>query len=130
MREIAPDEAYRLYDCLEQLAEHHNRVSVHFKGQYPLTPSADEIRQFEQELSEGSSRIAVAENGRSVAGFCKISFDGDAGTLEYLVVLEPERGKGYGGALMDWAMESFRERGVRYIDVKVVYGNDAVGLYE
>ena len=129
MREIGPDEAHRLYECLEALAEHHNRVSVYFKGRYPLTPSKDRIRAFERELQEGRSFIAAVEKDGQITGFCKIGADGGKGVLEYLVVLPQERGKGHGAALMEWALGRFRALGVREIEVKTVYGNDAVQLY-
>ena len=130
IREINPEEAWKLYECLEALAEHHNKVSIHFKGCYPLTPSMQKIKQFESELEKGQSRIAVAENGSNILGFCKIGTDGNAGILEYLVVLDQERGKGYGAALMDWALNTFSKLEVNEINVKVVYGNEAVHLYE
>lgn len=130
IREIHSEETGKLYECLEALAEHHNKVSVHFKGCYPQTPSGKRIKQFERELEEGKSRIAVAENDSHIVGFCKIGTDGSTGVLEILVVLDQERGKGYGAALMDWAMNTFQELGVNEIDVKVVYGNEAVRLYE
>lgn len=130
MREISSKETEKLYECLEALAEHHNRVSAHFKGCYPLTPFEQTVRRFAGEIEEGSSRIAVEEEGGTVIGFCKINTGGSTGVLEYLVVLERERGKGHGAALMDWALGRFRELGIRDIEVKVVYGNDAVRLYE
>lgn len=131
IREINSEETGKLYECLEALAEHHNKVSVHFKGCYPQTPSGQRIKQFGNELEEGKSHIAVIENDSgNVIGFCKIGTDGNTGVLEYLVVLDRERGKGYGAALMDWAMNSFRKLEVREINVKVVYGNEAVHLYE
>ena len=130
MREITSKETGKLYRCLEALAEHHNQVSVHFKGQYPRTSSEQKITAFEQELEEGRTNIAVAENGTEVVGFCKINIGNSAGVLEYLVVLDQERGKGYGAALMDWALNRFRDSGMKEIDVKVVYGNDAIHFYE
>ena len=130
IREIKSGETGKLYECLEALAEHHNKVSVHFKGCYPQTPSGKRIRQFESELEEDKSRIAVVENDSKIIGFCKIGTDGSTGILEYLVVLDQERGKGYGAALMDWALNTFRKLGVNEIDVKVVYGNEAIHLYE
>ena len=72
IREIHSEETGKLYECLEALAEHHNKVSVHFKGSYPKTPSEERIKQFESELEEGKSRIAVIENGNDFVGFCKI----------------------------------------------------------
>lgn len=63
-------------------------------------------------------------------GFCKIDICGNVGKLDYLVVLKEYRGKGYGKALMDWAMSSFDGNGVHHIEVKVVDGNEAIYLYE
>ena len=130
MREINPNETDKLYECLEALAEHHNQVSVYFKGHYPQTPSEQKIRQFESELEEGRARIAVAENDGKVIGFCKINTDARPGVLEYLVVLDRERGKGYGAAFMDWALNTFQTFGINDIDVKVVYDNEAIRFYE
>ena len=130
MREINSKETGKLYECLEALAEHHNQVSVYFKGHYPQTPSEQKIRQFESELEEGRARIAVAENDGKVIGFCKINTDARPGVLEYLVVLDRERGKGYGAAFMDWALNTFQTLGINDIDVKVVYGNEAIRFYE
>ena len=130
MREINPNETDKLYECLEALAEHHNQVSVYFKGHYPQTPSEQKIRQFESELEEGRARIAVAENDGKVIGFCKINTDARPGVLEYLVVLDRERGKGYGAAFMDWALNTFQTFGINDIDVKVVYDNEAIHFYE
>ena len=130
IREIHSAEAGKLYECLEALAEHHNKVSIHFKGRYPRTTTKEKMKQFETELEEGKSRIAVVENNSHIIGFCKIGTDGNTGILEYLVVLDSERGKGYGTELMDWAMNTFRKLEVNEINVKVVYGNEAVHLYE
>lgn len=130
MREISPKETGKLYDCLEALAEHHNQVSAYFQGCYPRTPSEQKTVQFEKELEEGRSRIAVAEKDDQVIGFCKINTDGSPGVLEYLVVLDRERGKGYGAAFMEWALNTFRELGIDDIDVKVVYGNETIRFYE
>ena len=130
MREISPNETGKLYDCLEALAKHHNQVSVHFKGDYPQIPSEEKIVQFGKELEEGKSRIAVIENDHNVIGFCKINTDGSRGVLEYLVILDQERGKGYGATFMDWALDTFRLLGIHEIDVKAVYGNEAIRFYE
>ena len=130
MREISPNETGKLYDCLEALAKYHNQVSVHFKGDYPQIPSEQKLVQIGKELEEGRSRIAVVENDQKIIGFCKINMDGSRGVLEYLVVLDQERGKGYGAALMDWAMNAFRKHGINEIDIKAVYGNEAIRFYE
>ena len=52
-------------------------------------------------------------------------------TFDFNIVLAEFRGHGYGGVLMDWAMETFRALGVSRIEVKVVDGNAAaLRLYE
>ena len=130
MREMNSNETGKLYECLEALAKHHNSVSEYFQGCYPQQPSEQKVVQFEKELEEGGSRIAVVENDNRVTGFCKISTDAGTGVLEYLVVLDQERGKGYGAAFMDWALNALRELGIDHIDVKVVYGNEAIRFYE
>ena len=65
-----------------------------------------------------------------IAGFCKADICGENGKLDYLVVRKEFRGKGYGKALMDWAMELFERFKVNHIEVKVVDGNETIHLYE
>lgn len=130
LREIAEDEALRLMPCLEALARHHNRVSVHFRGCYPKAPLDETIVRFRRELSQGRSRIAVAEADGTAVGFCKVDLEGALGCLDYLIVLDEYRGQGLGDALMGWALATLQEQGVRDIDVKVADGNDATSFYE
>ncbi len=129
MRLLAYGEAGRLEECLEALAAHHNKVSVHFRGTYPKRPYKDTLASFEEGLRSGRSRIAVVGE-KKILGFCKIDIDGADGKLDYLVVLKEARGKGYGGRLLGWALDAFRESGVRRIELRVVDGNDAAGFYE
>lgn len=130
MREIGANEVVRLHGCLEALAAHHNRVSVHFKGAYPSQPYEAKLSGFADALERGSSRIAVVEEQGAVTGFCKVDLDGARGKLDYLIVLPDFRGRGYGRTLMDWAMAAFAEAGVHHVEVKVVDGNDTIHLYE
>lgn len=130
MREIKAEETYKVYDCLEYLGEHHNEVSVYFKGHYPTITSSDLIKQFEEELEKGGSFIAVIEDEEKVVAFLKISVKGSEGSLDYLAVLKEYQGRGYGTALMKWAFERFEELNVTGIEVKTVYGNDTIDLYK
>lgn len=130
MREINAEEVYRLEPCLRVLAEYHNEISVNFKGNYPSRPYRKTLELFAAALAAGDSRIAVVENETEIAGFAKVDLDGKKGKLDYLVVLEEYRGRGYGKMLMDWAMAAFRENGVAEIEVKVVDRNPAIHLYE
>ena len=130
MRELKENETGGLRECLEALAAHHNAASVHFKGAYPSRPYEEKLKDFAAALAQGRSRIAVTEENGRIVGFCKVDLDGAHGKLDYLVVLPACRGRGYGKALMDWAMDAFEKNGVHRIEVKVVDGNDAIHLYE
>lgn len=130
IREIRLEEIPKLYECVKALSEHHNRISLYHKGSYPTRPYEQTLKKFVDDVTSGQSKIAGVEDGEAIVGFCKIDLDAVCGKLDYLVVLEPYRGRGYGGELMDWAMASFREAGIRQVELKVVAGNDAVRLYE
>ena len=130
MREISSDEVRKLRECLIALANHHNKVSVNFKGCYPKVPIEQTIEHFAVDLKDGRSCVAVIENDDTVIGFCKINIDNTIGVLEYLVVLDDYRGLGYGALLIEWALSRFARQGIHDIDVKVADGNEAVSLYE
>lgn len=136
LHEITEQDTFRLLDCLKALAEYHNYVSVHFQGMYPKRPYEATIALFSEALVRGTSRIAVVEENGTVIGFCKIDIeemsDNDCrrGKLDYLVVLESCRGKGYGKTLMDWAMKQFHQLQVQQVEVKVIEGNETIHLYE
>ena len=130
MREISYDEVYKLEECLKQLAEHHNEVSVNFKGCFPKKPYQETLAVLEQAVRSGKSRIAVIEDNDRVLGFCKTDRIGIDGHIDYLIVLKEYRGSGYGKLLMDWAVETLRQSGAQRIEIRVVDGNDAVNFYE
>ena len=130
IREIMAEEIPKLYACLKALSEYHNEVSLNHKGSYPTKPYEQTLEKFKNDIGSGVSRFAVTEDGEKISGFCKIDLEADCGKLDYLIVLAEYRGKGYGGALMDWAMSRFRESGIRKIELKVVAGNEVIHLYE
>lgn len=130
IREIDQSEVCRLLPCIVELSEYHNRVSVNFKGFYPSRPYEETLKAFSESMINGTSRIAAAEDQDKIIGFCKVDISGNVGKLDYLIVSEEYRSLGYGKELMDWAMNTFRDSGIRHIEVKVIDGNDAVHLYE
>ena len=130
MREIEAKEEYKLKNCLQELADHHNKVSVNFKGCYPKQPFEETLIHFSSDLDSRKSSIAVIEEEDRVVGFCKINYVSTIGVIEYLVVSKKYRGKGYGAQLMEWALKRFEDLGIHDIDVKVADGNDAISLYE
>lgn len=130
MRELSSGEVYRLEECLTELAEHHNAVSVNFSGCFPQKPFQETMAAFEKDVSSGRSRIAVIESEGKILGFSKVNIHGEEGTIDYLVVLKEHRGNGYGEALLTWALDALQAGGASRIEVKVVNGNDAIRFYE
>ncbi len=130
IRTLKQNEVWKLKRCIQELAEHHNTVSVNFKGNFPRRPYEVTLESFEKSLKNETSKIAVMEENEQIAGFCKVDFHGTTGKLDYLVVLKEYRGNGYGKQLMDWAMQEFETNGIKQIEVKVVDGNEAIHLYE
>lgn len=130
MRELTAGEVRILEECLEALAAHHNRVSVNFRGQFPKRPYGETLEMFRQDVENGKSRIAVAEEGDRVLGFCKVDAAGAEGAVDYLIVLPEARGKGFGDRLFGWALDALRQSGVSRVEVRVVDGNDAIRFYE
>ncbi len=108
IRSIDANEICKLTGCLVTLAEHHNMVSLHFKGSYPSRPYEQTLELFAASLAEGQSQIAVVEEQNNIIGFCKLDVAATLGKIDYLAVLPEHRGKGCGTALMDWAMQTFR----------------------
>lgn len=130
IREIKANEVNKLLDCITQLSEYHNKISVNFKGSYPSRPYSKTLSVFSESLETGQSHIAVVENDGQIVGFCKIDITGGNGKLDYLVVLQEYRQQGLGKKLMDWAMDTFRKNSIAHIEVKVIDGNNAIHLYE
>lgn len=130
VREISPEEIPALEPLISALDAHHNQVSLHHRGHYPGRPHSITLAAFRDSVTAGISRIAVTENDGEITGFCKIDLTPPSGKLDFLTVLPEYRKMGLGSALMDWAMDTFRNHGVSKIEVKVIAGNDAIHLYE
>ncbi|MGM9570281.1 MAG: GNAT family N-acetyltransferase [Phascolarctobacterium sp.] len=130
LKELAPAETGQLLPCLEALDAYHNAVSVHFSGSYPARENSVKLAEFKQSLEDGTSKIAGVFQESDLLGFCKIDLFASYGKLDYLVVLPRARGRGLGDKLMQWALAEFARYGLEQIEVKVVYGNDAVAFYE
>ncbi len=96
MREIASDEVYKLHNCIETLSKHHNNISTHFKGTFPIKPYKMTLELFKTALDRKPSHIAVIEDNVQIIGFCKVYISDNIGKLDYLVVLEDYRGNGFG----------------------------------
>lgn len=127
---LSAEQTEQLRPCLQELAEHHNAVSRHFRGAFPTLPLDQRLAGFTEDVRAGRSHICALMDGDAVAGFCKVNLAGEQGTLHYLVLRKAYRGQGWGKQLMDWAMRVFADAQVKRIEVQVVDGNPAQRLYE
>jgi len=91
MRTICSDEVWELAECVQELSEYHNQISVNFKGCFPSRPYNETLTIFKNALINKTSRILIEEKDNRIIGFCKIDIDGDYGKLDYLIVLREYR---------------------------------------
>lgn len=130
IKEISADEIKLLKPLMESLANHHNNVSANFKGTYPRHSDEDRISRFELELNHNTSKAFCVYENDKIVGVIKIDIKNKDGVIDYFVVLESCRNKGYGKTLMDKALDTFSKYGVTNIELHVVYGNDVINFYE
>lgn len=130
IEKMTKNEVKELWRFIELLSDYHNNVSKHFSGLYPMNKPAETIKVFEDDIESGKSMIYVYRDDGLTKGFVKLDIEKTFGTVSYLFVEDKYRGEGVGDALSDAALETFKEYGVKQIDVKVVYGSPTVDYYE
>ncbi|UOQ92187.1 GNAT family N-acetyltransferase [Halobacillus shinanisalinarum] len=119
-----------LESCLIDLANYHNSVAQNFKGIYPLKTYRETLDDIKKQVRENSGLVYGVLLDGSAIGFCKISFEGKNGKLDYLYVNKEYRGEGYGRLLMEWAMSEFQKNKIHMIDLKIVEGNPISEMYK
>ncbi len=130
LRVIAAEETARLIPLLQELADAHNARSLHGKGTFPRRDTAEAAAELAEAIREEKAAAAVIEENGKWQGFCAILFHAKAGSIRYLIVQTEHRRQGLGRVLMDWAVDTFRQKGIHTIEVKVIAGNPARPLYE
>lgn len=131
-RLLQPEEMHLLRDGMIKLSAYHNTVKTHPDFEYrPIYVDAATER-LAAAVSNGRAKVMALEDGGSIVGFMVIDLDPEdrKGILNWVFVEEAYRGQGYGGRLMDWAMAEFEAIQATQIDLNVVCGNPAAGLYE
>ena len=131
-RVLRPDELHLVRESMMKLSAYHNTVKTHpnfeFRGIYVDTT----LERLAAAIPNGSAKVKVLEKDGEVIGFVVVELNEEArrGFLGWIFIEEAYRGQGHGGRFMDWAMEEFRAIGAEQIDLTVVCGNPAIGLYE
>lgn len=131
-RLLRPDELHLVRESMKKLSAYHNTVKTHpdfeFRGIYvDIT-----LERLAEAIPKGNSKVKVLEKDGEIIGFAVVELNEETrrGILGWIFVEEPYRGQGNGGRFMDWAMEEFRAISAEQIDISVVCGNPAIGLYE
>lgn len=117
----------------QELMKSNIRTSVYF-AEYFRTFQFETRREFlEQKIREGAAVRIFTLNDDWHDGFCLISYHTirSSADIEMIFVREKLRGQGHGTALMNAAMDTLRQNGIRTIAVNVTHGNDgAIRFYE
>lgn len=131
LRLLSVQEVPRIADCLAKLGDHHNGINQLPDVSYPVYAVPDELRRFGAALAEDKCRILAVLKEEAIVGFCAITFDGQNGNIDYLYLDGNCRGYGLGKRMIQWAIDEFRGRNLRYAQLKAVIGNDdAIKFYE
>ena len=131
-RLLRPDELHLVRESMMKLSAYHNTVKTHpdfeFRGVYVDTT----LERLAEAIPKGESKVKVLEKDGEVIGFVVVELNEEArrGFLGWIFIEEAYRGQGYGGRFMDWAMEEFKAIRAEQIDITVICGNPAIGLYE
>jgi ribosomal protein S18 acetylase RimI-like enzyme len=121
----------KIMPILFSLADHHNKVSKYFSGNYPLKTFEKIISEISEKIKNKYSIVDIIKINDKIIGFSQYTIEQNIGKLEYLVILPEYRNRGYGKLLMNKALKYFETKVIKKIDIKVVYGNDdAIKFYE
>lgn len=130
IRELTARQVTLVGPCLEGLAAYHNSIGSAFSGAYPTLSNEWTLDRMYERLQADAGLLCAAFEGEEVVGCVYASVVESVGMLDILYVAEEARGRGYGDALMQKALEFFGEQGVDIVDIRVVEGNPAARFYE
>lgn len=131
IRELASSEVHLLKECMEGLAEYHNRVAASFAGAYPMMPVDVHLGHMAEHIEKQTALIlGLFSKDGSLSGFAMASHEGRFGEVDYLFIQKKLRGERYGKLLMQRLLVHLKKCGVDFVDVHVVLGNPAKSFYE
>lgn len=127
---LAADEVWRMADCLERLAAHHNAIPAPFSGLYPVVPLSLQLDKFAHAIAADTARVTALIDGDVTPGLCKTSWEASRACVDILYVHDELRGQGWRARLFEEQLAFLRGMDIALIDVLVVLGNDAKRFYE
>ena len=131
LRPLTASEIPLIAECLQKLADHHNRINPLPEIEYPVYSIPVAVEKYTSEAAAGKTPVCSAWIGETLAGFCAISVEDWNGNIDYLYLAPESRGYGAGKRLIQWALDEFKKQNLRFAHLKVVIGNDdSIAVYE
>ncbi|MCM1487181.1 MAG: GNAT family N-acetyltransferase [Firmicutes bacterium] len=124
------DDIPKVKPLIEALGAYHNKIPQKTPVKYPLVPVSEGIAFMISCQENNTGKVMGLYDDDRIVGFAAIHFENGKGLLDYLFVYDEYRRNGYGGKLMNWALDEFKAADAEYAELKVVYGNNTKGLYE
>ena len=114
-----------------KLCAYHESVKTHPDFHFRPTYVDEVLAKMSENIPEGRTKVKVLEDDEKVIGFASVSLNTEKskGHLSWLFLEEAYRGKGFGGKLIDWAMEEFHALKLETVEINCVCGNPAEALY-
>ncbi|MCD7897414.1 MAG: GNAT family N-acetyltransferase [Planctomycetaceae bacterium] len=130
-RHLTPGEVPLLRPLLDELRNHHNAVSVDFRGVFPLVSPDRELPHIAEQITKGDARVEAFFAGNDLVAFSVASQEYGLGSVDLVYVAPEFRRRGLARRAVELSIEYPKENNVRLIDIHVVYGNVAARrLYE
>ena len=131
INELSFTEIGGILPLLEFLAENDDKKSKYFGGigMYPTEPFEQTISEISKEVENGYSKIDVVKNNNRIIGFTQYAIKNSIGELKYLVMLPEYKNQGYGKLLIERAINYFKTKQIKRIDLGVVYRNDNAKIF-
>ena len=131
IRTVREDEVSLLRPCLEGLAAYHNQMAEDFAGVYPTMPIDSHLGHMKEHIvNDTALLLGLFPPEGGLAGFAMASYEGEYGEIDYLFIDESLRDSGFGGQMMEAMLAWLKEKGVTFIDLKVIVGNPAKDFYK
>lgn len=117
----------------EKLNALHLQKSVHFKDKYRKWTFRDRMLSLQGKIENGKVKLDLLfdEDAQKYTGYCLSTIADGKGVVESIFIESAYRKHGFGGMLMQNALDWFSENGVSEIGADVAYDNrEALPFYQ
>lgn len=110
----------------QNLNNHHEEKSIHFKEKYTEFTFEERINKLFQKVSSGDIRIEIAKLHENKIGYCLSSIINGIGEVESIYIDPEYRGYKVGEKLIQSALDWMDEKSTKLERIVVASGNDEV----